>query len=69
MRIRVPLRYITVFGISALIALAVGIVFFLGFFSAAKKTRYLMSDQANGMIGSMERNISLWLRPVDSPAA
>lgn len=69
MRIRVPLRYITVFGVSALIALAVGIVFFLVFFSAAKNTRHLMSEQANGMISSMERDISLWLRPVDSQAA
>lgn len=69
MRIRIPLRYITVFGVSALIAVAVGIVFFLGFFSAAKNTRHLMSEQANGMISSMERDISLWFRPVDSQAA
>ncbi len=68
MRFRVPLRYITVFGVSALIALAVGIVFFLGFFSAAKNTRHLMSDQATVMISSMERDISLWLQPVNSQA-
>ncbi|MFK8083397.1 MAG: adenylate/guanylate cyclase domain-containing protein [Granulosicoccus sp.] len=69
MGIRVPLRYITVFGVSALVALAVGVVFFLGFFSAAKNTRLLMSDQANVMISSMERDISLWLKPVNSQAA
>ncbi|MFK7996471.1 MAG: adenylate/guanylate cyclase domain-containing protein [Granulosicoccus sp.] len=69
MKIRVPLRYITVFGVSALIALAVGIVFFLGFFSAAKNTRHLMSDQARGLISSMERDISMWLQPVNSQAA
>jgi len=40
MRIRVPLRYIAVFGVSALVALAVGLVFFLGFFSAAQNTRF-----------------------------
>ncbi|MFK7859696.1 MAG: adenylate/guanylate cyclase domain-containing protein [Granulosicoccus sp.] len=69
MRIRVPLRYITVFGVSALVALAVGIVFFLGFSSAAKNTRLLMSDQAKVMISAMERNISMWLQPVDSQAS
>lgn len=68
MRVRIPLRYITVFGVSALVATAVGIVFFLGFFSATKNTRLLMSDQANGMISSMERNVSLWLQPVSSQA-
>jgi len=68
MRIRVPLRYIAVFGVSALVALAVGLVFFLGFFSAAQNTRFLMTDQATTMISSMERDISLWLYPVNSQA-
>lgn len=68
MRIRVPLRYLTVFGVTALVALAVGIVFFLGFVSAAKNTRLLMSDQAKVIISSMERDIALWLRPVNSQA-
>ncbi len=68
MRMRVPLRYITVFGVSALIALAVGIVFFLGFFSATKNTRELMNDQANGLISSMQRDIALWMKPVNSQA-
>ena len=64
MPIRIPIRYITVFGVTALVAVAVGIVFYLGFVSATKNTRLLMSDQANVMINSMERNIALWLRPV-----
>ncbi len=64
MAIRIPIRYITVFGVTALVATAVGIVFYLGFVSAAKNTRLLMSDQATVMINSMERNIALWLRPV-----
>ncbi len=68
MRIRVPLRYITVFGVAALVALAVGIVFFLGFFSATQNTRLLMSDQAKVIVSSMERDIALWLRPVDQQA-
>ena len=68
MRIRVPLRYLTVFSVTALVTLAVGIVFFLGFISATKNTRLLMSDQAEVIINSMERDIALWLRPVDQQA-
>ena len=68
MKVRVPIRYLTVFGVTTLVAVAVGIVFFLGFISATKNTRLLMSDQANVMINSMERNIALWLRPVHEQA-
>ena len=68
MKFRVPLRYVTVFGVTALVAVAVGIVFFLGFNSATKNTRLLMSDQAKVIISSMERDIALWLHPVDSQA-
>ena len=68
MKVRVPIRYLTVFGVATLVAVAVGIVFFLGFISATKNTRLLMSDQANVMINSMERNIALWLRPVHEQA-
>lgn len=64
MRFRIPIRFITVFGVTALVALAVGIVFFLGLLSATKNTRLLMSDQAEGLINAMERDISLWLRPI-----
>lgn len=66
---RIPIRYVTVFGAAALVALAVGIVFLLGIVSATKNTRLLMSDQANVMINSMERNIALWLRPVHEQAS
>ena len=68
MPVRIPIRYITVFGVTALVAVAVGIVFYLGIVSATKNTRLLMSDQANVMINSMERNIALWLRPVHEQA-
>lgn len=68
MKFRIPIRYLTVFGVTALVAFAVGIVFFLGFISATKNTRLLMSDQANVMINSMEQNIALWLRPVHEQA-
>ena len=65
---RIPIRYLTVFGVSTLVAVAVGIVFSLGFISATKNTRLLMSDQASVMINSMDRNIALWLRPVQEQA-
>ena len=68
MKIRIPIRYLTVFGVTALVAVAVGIVFFLGFISATKNTSLLMNDQANVMLNSMERNIALWLRPVEKQA-
>ena len=64
MKTRVPIRYLTVFGVTALVAVAVGIVFSLGFISATKNTRLLMSDQASVMINSMDKNIALWLRPM-----
>lgn len=69
MRLRVPIRYVTVFGVTALVALAVGLVFYFGFASATKNTRLLMSDQATGLINSMERDIALWLRPVQQQAS
>lgn len=68
MAIRIPIRYITVFGVTALVAVAVGLVFYLGVVSATKNTRLLMSDQADIMINSMERDIALWLRPVHNQA-
>lgn len=59
MKLRVPIRFVTVFGVTALVALAVGLVFYFGFVSATKNTRSLMSDQASGLINSMERDIAL----------
>ena len=67
-KMRIPIRYLTVFGVTALVAVAVGIVFSLGFISATKNTRLLMSDQASVMINSMDRNIALWLRPMQEQA-
>ncbi len=68
MSIRIPIRFITVFGVTALVALAVGIVFLLGLVSATQNTRLLMSDQAQTLVSAMERDIALWLRPVQQQA-
>lgn len=65
MKILIPIRYLTEFGATALVAVTMGIVFFLRFISAAKNTSLLMNDQANVMLNSMERNIALWSGPVD----
>ena len=68
MSFRIPIRFITVFGVTALVALAVGIVFYLGLASATQNTRMLMSDQAEGLVNAMEREIDLWLSPIDQQA-
>lgn len=68
MSFRIPIRFITVFGVTALVALAVGIVFFLGLVSATQNTRLLMSDQAETLVNAMERDIALWLRPIQQQA-
>lgn len=68
MSLRIPIRFITVFGVTALVALAVGIVFFLGLVSATQNTRLLMSDQAETLVNAMERDIALWLRPIQQQA-
>lgn len=68
MRFRIPIRFITVFGVTALVALAVGIVFFIGLVSATQNTRLLMSDQAEGLVNAMERDIALWLGPINQQA-
>ncbi len=68
MSFRIPIRFITVFGVTALVALAVGIVFYLGLASAAQNTRLLMSDQAESLVNAMEREIDLWLSPIQQQA-
>ncbi len=68
MSLRIPIRFITVFGVTALVALAVGIVFLLGLVSATQNTRLLMSDQAETLVNAMERDIALWLRPIQQQA-
>ncbi len=68
MKLRIPIRFVTVFGVTALVAVAVGLVFYLGFASATKNTRLLMTNQSEGLISSMEQDIALWLEPVQLQA-
>ncbi|WP_169727538.1 adenylate/guanylate cyclase domain-containing protein [Granulosicoccus antarcticus] len=68
MTFRIPIRLVTVFGVTTLVAVAVGIVFWLGLVSATQNTRLLMSDQAQTLINAMEREIDLWLSPIQQQA-
>jgi class 3 adenylate cyclase len=67
-RYRIPITAITVFGTSALLALSVGIVLYLGFNQAAETTRKLWADQAKTLIDAMEVNLENRLQPVHDQA-
>ena len=67
-RYRIPITAITVFGASALLAVSVGIVLYLGFNQAAKTTRQLWADQAQTLIDTMETNLENRLHPIRDQA-
>ncbi|MGI9304808.1 MAG: adenylate/guanylate cyclase domain-containing protein [Gammaproteobacteria bacterium] len=63
-RFRLPITAVAVFGVGSLIALAVGIVLYLGLISAARNTGQLWIQQSEVLIDSMEDSIDVQLRPV-----
>ncbi len=65
---RIPITAITVFGVSSLLAISIGIVLFLGFSQAAKSTRQLLANQAGTLIDAMELSIDSRLKPVRDQA-
>ena len=65
---RIPITAITVFGISLLLTVTVGIVLYLGFNQAASTTRQLYADQADTLITAMESSLEYELRPVREQA-
>ena len=67
-RYRIPIMAITVFGASALLAVSVGIVLYLGFSQAAETTRQLWADQAKTLIDTMETNLENRLHPIRDQA-
>ena len=67
-RYRIPIIAITVFGVSALLAVSVGIVLYLGFNQAAEMTRQLWADQAKTLIDTMETNLENRLQPIRDQA-
>jgi len=65
---RIPIIAITVFGASALLAISVGIVLYLGFNQATETTRQLWADQAETLIDTMETNLENRLQPIRDQA-
>jgi len=67
-RFRIPITAITVFGTSAVLAITVGIVIYLGFGQAVQTTRELWAGQAETLIDGMEQSLDTSLRPVREQA-
>ena len=65
---RIPLTAITVFGAGSVIAIAVGIVLYLGFNQAAQSTRQLWAEQSETLIDAMELSLEARLKPVGDQA-
>ena len=65
---RIPITAISVFGASSLLALAVGIVLYLGLSEAADKTRQLWANEANTLIDAMEQSLEFQMKPVSEQA-
>ena len=59
-----PITAITVVGLGALIALAVGVSLYLGLSSATENTRRLMAQRSEWLVDDLEQRIASQLRPV-----
>ncbi len=59
---------ITVFGTSALLALSVGLVLYLGLNQAAETTRLLWADQSRTLIDTLQNSLAERLQPVRNQA-
>ena len=65
---RVPVTSVAVFGLGALVALAVGVVLWLGLGSAAESTRLLIQERSNTVLDTLERRLETRLDPVAEQA-
>jgi len=54
---RIPIALVTVFGTSALLAVSVGVVLYLGFSQAAQTTQQLWTEDSATLIAAMEQNL------------
>ena len=63
-RLRFPITAITVVGLGALVALAVGVSLYLGLASATENTRRLMAQRSETLVNGLEQRIVSQLRPV-----
>ena len=59
-----PITAITVIGLGALVALAVGVSLFLGLSSATENTRRLMAQRSETLVDGLEQRIASQLQPV-----
>jgi adenylate cyclase len=67
-RFRIPITAITVFGISSLLALSIGVALYLGLKQAAENTRLLWANQSRGIIDTMENSLTARLHPIRDQA-
>ena len=67
-RWRVPITSVAVFGLGALVALAAGVVLWLGLGSALESTRSLVQERSNAVLDTLERRIEAHLQPVTEQA-
>ena len=67
-RWRVPVTAVAVFGLGALVALAAGVVLWLGLGSAAESTRQLLQERSDTVLDSLERELRSRLDPVADQA-
>ena len=63
-RLRFPITAITVVGLGALVALAVGVSLYLGLSSATENTRRLMAQRSEALVDGLEQRIASQLQPV-----
>ena len=67
-RRRVPVTAVAVFGLGALVALAAGVVLWLGLGSAAESTRRLIHERSYTVLDSLERELGSRLEPIREQA-
>ncbi len=67
-RWRVPVTAVAVFGLGALVALAAGLVLWLGLGSAAQSTRDLIQERSDAVLDTLERRLETHLLPVAEQA-
>ena len=67
-RWRVPVTAVAVFGLGTLVALAAGVVLWLGLGSAAESTRTLIQERSRTMLDTLERRLGTRLEPVTQQA-
>lgn len=67
-RWRVPVTTVAVFGLGALVALAAGVVLWLGLGSAAESTRRLIHERSDTVLDSLERELGNRLDPITEQA-